>query len=81
MNVLSLFDGMSCGQIALEKVGFQVDNYFDSEKDKYAIKVAKANYPDMIPLGDLRDGRTAGRRLMVENAGRVKSDRLTGGSL
>ena len=55
MNVLSLFDGMSCGQIALEKVGFQVDNYFASEIDKYAIKVAKANYPDMVHLGDVRD--------------------------
>ena len=55
MNVLSLFDGMSCGQIALEKVGFQVDKYFASEVDKYAIKVAKANYPDMVHLGDVRD--------------------------
>jgi DNA-cytosine methyltransferase len=55
MNVLSLFDGMSCGQIALEKSGFQVDKYFASEIDKYAIKVAKANYPDMVHLGDVRD--------------------------
>ncbi len=55
MNVLSLFDGMSCGQIALEKSGFQVGKYFASEIDKYAIKVAKANYPDMIHLGDVRD--------------------------
>ena len=57
MNVLSLFDGMSCGQIALEKVGFQVDKYFASEIDKHAIKVAKANYPDMVHLGDVRDVR------------------------
>ena len=55
MNVLSLFDGMSCGQIALEKVGFQVDKYFASEVDKHAIKVAKANYPDMVHIGDVRD--------------------------
>ena len=55
MNVLSLFDGMSCGQIALQKSGFQVDKYFASEIDKYAIKVAKANYPDMVHLGDVRD--------------------------
>ena len=55
MNVLSLFDGMSCGQIALEKSGFQVGKYFASEIDKYAIKVAKANYPDMVHLGDVRD--------------------------
>ena len=57
MNVLSLFDGMSCGQIALEKVGFHVDKYFASEIDKHAIKVAKANYPDMVHLGDVRDVR------------------------
>ena len=55
MNVLSLFDGMSCGQIALQKSNFQVDKYFASEIDKYAIKVAKTNYPDMIHLGDVRD--------------------------
>ena len=55
MNVLSLFDGMSCGQIALEKSGFQVDKYFASEIDKHAIKVAKANHPDMVHLGDVRD--------------------------
>jgi site-specific DNA-cytosine methylase len=54
MNVLSLFDGMSCGQIALQKSDFQVDNYFASEIDKYAIKVAKANYPDMVHLGDVQ---------------------------
>ena len=40
MNVLSLFDGMSCGQIALKKLGAKVDNYYASEIDKYAIKVA-----------------------------------------
>ena len=55
MNVLSLFDGMSCGQIALEKSGFQVDKYFASEIDKYAMQVARANYPDMVHLGDVRD--------------------------
>jgi site-specific DNA-cytosine methylase len=55
MNVLSLFDGMSCGQIALQKSGFQVDKYYASEIDKYAIKVAKVNYPDMVHLGDVRD--------------------------
>jgi len=41
MNVLSLFDGMSCGQIALRKMGIKVDNYYASEIDKYAITVAK----------------------------------------
>ena len=55
MNVLSLFDGMSCGQIALDQLGIEVKNYFAAEIDKYAIKVAQANYPDMIHLGDVRD--------------------------
>jgi len=41
MNVLSLFDGMSCGQIALNKIGVNYDNYFASEIDKYAIKILK----------------------------------------
>jgi len=53
MNVLSLFDGMSCGQIALERVGIKVDNYFASEIDKYAIQVTMANYPKTIQLGDI----------------------------
>jgi site-specific DNA-cytosine methylase len=55
MNVLSLFDGMSCGQIALDQLGIPVDKYFAAEIDKFAIKVAKANYPDMVHLGDVRD--------------------------
>lgn len=58
MNVLSLFDGMSCGRIALDKLGVQVDNYFAAEIDKYAIKVAHANYPDTVHLGDVRNVHT-----------------------
>lgn len=53
MNVLSLFDGMSCGQIALNRAGVKYDRYFASEIDKYAIKVAKANYPRTIHVGDV----------------------------
>lgn len=53
MNVLSLFDGMSCGQIALDQLGIKVDNYFASEIDKYAIEIAKKNYPNTIHLGDV----------------------------
>lgn len=53
MNVLSLFDGMSCGQIALEKCGIKVENYFASEIDKYASKVTQQNYPNTIQLGDI----------------------------
>ena len=43
INVLSLFDGMSCGQIALDKLGIKVNNYFASEIDKYAMQVTKHN--------------------------------------
>jgi site-specific DNA-cytosine methylase len=53
MNVLSLFDGISCGQIALNRAGIQYDNYFASEIDKYAIKVTQKNYPNTIQLGDV----------------------------
>jgi DNA-cytosine methyltransferase len=55
MNVLSLFDGMSCGQIALKNLGIQVDNYYAAEIDKYAITIAKKNHPGMVHLGDVRD--------------------------
>jgi len=53
MKVLSLFDGMSCGQLALEKAGFEVDTYYASEVDKYAIQVTQANYPKTIQVGDV----------------------------
>ena len=53
MNVLSLFDGMSCGQLALQRAGIQVDNYFAAEIDKYAIKVTQANFPSTVQLGDV----------------------------
>lgn len=55
MKVLSLFDGMSCGQQALERIGLKVDNYFASEIDKYAIQVTMANYPNTIQLGSVVD--------------------------
>ena len=55
MNVLSLFDGMSCGRIALERLGIQVDNYYASEIDKYAIQIAQKNYPDTKQIGDVLD--------------------------
>ena len=53
MNVLSLFDGMSCGQLALQRAGIQVDNYFAAEIDKYAIKVTQANFPSTTQLGNV----------------------------
>ncbi len=55
MNVLSLFDGMSCGQIALNKVGIKYDNYYASEIDVHAIKVTQHNYPNTIQLGDIHN--------------------------
>jgi DNA (cytosine-5)-methyltransferase 3A len=55
MNVLSLFDGMSCGRIALDQLGIKVDNYYACEIDKYAMQVSQANYPEIIQLGDVCD--------------------------
>ena len=52
-NVVSFFDGMSCGQLALQKTGIEVTNYFACEIDKYAMKVAKHNFPNTIELGDV----------------------------
>ena len=53
MNVLSLFDGMSCGQIALNKLGFKVDNYFASEINKDAMVITQTNFPNTKQLGDV----------------------------
>ena len=57
INVLGLFDGMSCGQIALNRAGITVNRYYASELDKYAIKVTQENYPDTIQLGDVTKWR------------------------
>ena len=53
MNVLSLFDGMSCGQLALERANIEVDNYFACEIDKYAIQIAQKNFPNTFQWGDV----------------------------
>ena len=71
INVLSLFDGMSCGQIALNKLGIKYDNYYASEIDKFAIGITKKNYPNTIHLGDVRD---------VKGEDLPKIDLLFGGS-
>lgn len=52
VNVLSMYDGMSCGHIALDKLGVHVSNYYATEIDKYAIQTTQANYPDTTQLGD-----------------------------
>lgn len=54
MRVLSLFDGISCGRVALERAWIPVTQYIASEIDKHAIKVSQSNYPDIIRLGDVR---------------------------
>ena len=71
INVLSLFDGMSCGQIALERAGIEVDNYYASEIKDYAIKVTMNNYPNTIQLGDVRN---------IDISTLPKIDLLIGGS-
>ena len=53
MKVLSLFDGMSCCHIALDRIGIKVDNYYAAEIKNIAIKVTKYNYPDTIHIGDV----------------------------
>ncbi|OCF98753.1 DNA cytosine methyltransferase [Gilliamella sp. wkB308] len=55
MNVLSLFDGMSCGRVALERADIPVSKYYASEIDKYATQVSQNNYPDIIRLGDINN--------------------------
>ena len=70
-NVLSLFDGMSCGQLALRRAGIKYDNYYASEVDKYAIEVTQTNFPDTIQLGDVTK---------VKGADLPKIDLLMGGS-
>ena len=71
LNVLSLFDGMSCGQLAINRIGFHPTNYYASEVDKYAIKVAQHNFPKTIQLGDVRT---------VKSTDLPKIDLLIGGS-
>ena len=74
MNVLSLFDGMSCARIALERAGINVTNYYASEVDKYAIKVAQTNYPDTVQLGSVTNV------MWPETFEKLPIDLLIGGS-
>lgn len=57
INVLSLFDGISCGKIALERIGIKVNMYFASEIDEDAIAISKKNHDDIIRLGDVTKWR------------------------
>lgn len=85
MNVLSIFDGMSCGRIALDRAGIPVTNYFASEIDKHAQTVSQKNYPDIIRLGDVRGIKYENAGLWVESFNSItrfitKIDLLIGGS-
>ena len=71
MNILSLFDGMSCGQIALNRAEIKYDNYFASEIEKKAILVTQKNYPDTQQLGSVTD---------IHGVDLPKIDLLLGGS-
>lgn len=55
MNVLSLFDGMSGGQIALTELDIPIDKYYASEIDKYAMQFTIQNFPNTIQVGDIRE--------------------------
>lgn len=58
MKVLSLFDGMSCARIALDRAGIEVSKYYSSEIDKYSMKVSEKNYPDIIQLGSIEEWKS-----------------------
>lgn len=55
MNILSLFDGISCGQVALQRANIKVDNYYASEIDKYAIQITQNNFPNTIQIGNINN--------------------------
>jgi len=71
INVLSLFDGIACGRLALERAGITVKSYYASEVDKKAILVANHNFPDIIQLGDVKS---------IDVSGLPEIDLLIGGS-
>jgi len=71
MNVLSLFDGISCGQLALQKVAIKVNQYFASEIDKHSIKVTQNNFPNTKQIGNIID---------VKGSDLPKIDLLIGGN-
>lgn len=73
MNVLSLFDGISCGRIALERAGIKVDNYYASEIESSVIQVTQLHYPDTIQLGNVFD-------LNFEELKKLNIDIIIGGS-
>lgn len=82
LTVLSLFDGISCGQVALERAGIKVDKYYASEIKNIAIKVTMEHYPSTIQIGDVTKISYQNRILYTENGNFNvgKIDLLIGGS-
>lgn len=81
MVVLSLFDDISCGQIALERVGIKVDKYFASEIKKHAIETTQRHYPNTIQIGDVTKVSYKNGVLYTENGDfEVNIDMIIGGS-
>jgi len=85
MKILSLFDGISCARVALERAGIPVEAYYASEVDKYAMQISAKNYPDIVQLGDITslisdEGLSVGisGKGFLENANNI--DLLIGGS-
>ena len=66
MNVLSLFDGMSCGQIALKKLGVTVQNQLPAKIEQFAIKLVCADFPDIVLLRDEKNVKSSGQHLLDE---------------
>ena len=66
LEVLSMYDGMSCGHIALDKLGAHVDRYYATDIDKYAIQTTLTNYPETVQLGDAFQVRDANWRIPNE---------------
>lgn len=73
MKILSLFDGISCARVALERAGIPVEAYYASEVDKYAIQISQKNYPDIVQLGNVTE-------LMPYHENTWSFDLLIGGS-
>lgn len=73
LNILSLFDGISCARIAVERAGFKVGKYYASEIDKYSIAISKSNYPDIVRLGKVEN-------IQKQDFNDTQIDLLIGGS-
>lgn len=78
MKILSLFDGISCARVALERAGIPVEAYYASEVDKYAVSISQKNYPDIVQIGDVKDLHLEFDKVIPK--GYFKIDLLIGGS-